>query len=124
MIAPRFPKVTLLVFCVGCTTLNINQFKECECVMEFPLIHFNVFIKSLSGYGKSPNYVFFRQCVSISEILEIVKLLGRRDSHFQIISGKTSPLAVAHFCNYFPGLLKLIKIKMFVQKHLGRQKPR
>ena len=38
----RIPKVTLLVFCVRCGTLNSNQSKECECVMEFPLIHFNI----------------------------------------------------------------------------------
>ena len=32
----------LLVFlCVRCGTLNTNQSKEFECVMEFPLIHFN-----------------------------------------------------------------------------------
>ena len=54
---------------------------------------------------------FFRQCVLISEMLEIVKLLGESDSHTQIISGKTStsPLSVVNFCNYFSGLLKLIK---------------
>ena len=38
----RIPKVTLLVFCVRCGTLNSNQAKECEYVMEFPLIHFNI----------------------------------------------------------------------------------
>ena len=41
---PHIPKVVLLVFRVRCGTLNSNQSKECECVMEFPLSHFNVLI--------------------------------------------------------------------------------
>ena len=37
------PKVTLLVFCrVRCGTLNSDQSKECDNVMEFPLLRFNV----------------------------------------------------------------------------------
>ena len=46
------PKVTLLVFRVRCEILNrsSNQSKECECIMEFPVNHFNVLIKVRSGY--------------------------------------------------------------------------
>ena len=36
--------------CVRCGTLNGSHSKECECVMEFLLIHFSVFISGLSGY--------------------------------------------------------------------------
>ena len=43
------PKVTPLVFHVCCGTLNSNQYKECECVMEFLLIHIN-FLTRISGY--------------------------------------------------------------------------
>ena len=46
----RIPKVTLLLFRVRCETLNTNQFRECECVMGFPFIHFNVPLLGLSGY--------------------------------------------------------------------------
>ena len=35
-------KVTLPVLRVHCGTINRNQSEECECVMEFPSIHFNV----------------------------------------------------------------------------------
>ena len=35
------PKVTPLVFHVRCGTLHSNQYKECECVMEFLLILLN-----------------------------------------------------------------------------------
>ena len=41
--------VTLPVVRVRCGFLSSNQFKECECVVEFPLIHLNVFI---SGYDQ------------------------------------------------------------------------
>ena len=37
-------KVVLFIVCVYCGNLDINQSKECECVMEFILIHFNVLI--------------------------------------------------------------------------------
>ena len=37
--------VTLLVFRVHYETLNSNQSKEWKCIMEFPLIHFNVLIR-------------------------------------------------------------------------------
>ena len=40
----RIPKVMLLVFHGCCGTLNSNQSKECECVMKYPLIHFNILI--------------------------------------------------------------------------------
>ena len=46
----RTPIVTLLVLCVRCGTLNSNQSEECECIMEFSLIHFNVLILGLSAY--------------------------------------------------------------------------
>ena len=48
----RIPKVTLLVFRVHGRTLNWNQSKECKCVMEFPLNHFNVLILGFSGYDR------------------------------------------------------------------------
>ena len=38
----RIPKVTLFVFRMRCGTLNSNQSKVCECVLEFPLIYFNI----------------------------------------------------------------------------------
>ena len=38
----RIPNVTLLVFRVRCGALNSNQSKEYECVMEFPMIYFNI----------------------------------------------------------------------------------
>ena len=34
----------LLVFRVRCGTVNSNQAKEYGCVMQFPLIHFNVLV--------------------------------------------------------------------------------
>ena len=43
-------KYKLLVFGVRCRILSRNHSKECECVMEFPLIHFNVLKQPLSGY--------------------------------------------------------------------------
>ena len=45
----RIPKITLFVFRLRCGTLNTNQPKECECIMEFPLSHFNVLMLGLSG---------------------------------------------------------------------------
>ena len=36
-------------------TLNSNQSKECECIMEFSLIHCNVLKKLLSEYVWQPN---------------------------------------------------------------------
>ena len=33
---------------VRCATLNSNQSKECERIMEFPLIHFNILREDLS----------------------------------------------------------------------------
>ena len=55
-------KLTLLVFFVFFFVfflffvrggiLNSNQSEECECIMEFPLIHLNVLIQGLSGYEK------------------------------------------------------------------------
>ena len=37
-------KVTVLIFRVCCWTLNSNQPKECGCIMEFPLNHYNILI--------------------------------------------------------------------------------
>ena len=37
-------------FYVHCETLNSKQYKEYECIMEFPLIHSNVLIKGPLGY--------------------------------------------------------------------------
>ena len=53
------PKVTLLVFRVRCGTLNSNQPEGRECVVEFSLIHFNVLIQGLSGYGMTPKVTLF-----------------------------------------------------------------
>ena len=39
----------LLAFHMRCGTRNSNQSKECKCVMELPLIHFNVLIKGHFG---------------------------------------------------------------------------
>ena len=39
-----YPENNSIVFRVRCGTLNTNQSKECECVVEFPLIHFNFLI--------------------------------------------------------------------------------
>ena len=36
----HIPKVMVLIFRVHCGTLNSNQSKEYECVMEFPLNHY------------------------------------------------------------------------------------
>ena len=46
----RIPKVTLHVVRVRCGTLNSNQCKEFECIMELLLIRFNVLILGRSGY--------------------------------------------------------------------------
>ena len=48
----RIPKVALLVFPAHCGHLNSYQSKDCECIMEFPLSHFNVFKKRFSAYGR------------------------------------------------------------------------
>ena len=41
----------MLIVChVYCGALNNNKCKECECVVEFPLIHFNVLTEDLSQY--------------------------------------------------------------------------
>ena len=57
-------KVALLVFRVHCGTLTSNQ--ECECVMEFPLIHFNDLMQGLSRYvaksGQMINARFKNSC--------------------------------------------------------------
>ena len=45
------PKVTLLAFRMHRRTLNTNQSKECEWIMEFSLIHFNVLMQDLSVYN-------------------------------------------------------------------------
>ena len=42
----QISKVTLPLFRVRCGTLNSNQSKECKCIMEFPLIHFNILKKA------------------------------------------------------------------------------
>ena len=55
----RIPKVTLPVFRVRCGTLNGNKCKECECIMEFPLIHFNVLTLDLLGYDQMCNTTIF-----------------------------------------------------------------
>ena len=58
----RIPKIMLLVFRVRCGTLKSNQPKEFECIMEFPLTHYNVFKKGLSGNReklRGQNYVLF-----------------------------------------------------------------
>ena len=49
-VTSRIPKVTLLLFRVRCGTLNSNESKEYECLMEFPLIHFNLLLLGFSGY--------------------------------------------------------------------------
>ena len=43
-------KEILLVFRVRCGTTNSNQTEECECVVKFPLIHFNILTYGYSGY--------------------------------------------------------------------------
>ena len=51
-------KVGLLVFMCVVELLNTNQSKECECIMEFPLINFNVLIKGLSGFAPTQSWLF------------------------------------------------------------------
>ena len=55
----RIPKVMLLVLCICCGTLNGNKSKECECIMEFPLICFNVLTLGFLGYDKLCNPTIF-----------------------------------------------------------------
>ena len=40
-----YPESNAICFSVHYGTLHSNRFKECECIVEFPLIHFNVFIR-------------------------------------------------------------------------------
>ena len=51
---PENNAITLRVFRVCCATLNSNQSKECECVVEFPLTHFNVFNKGFQDMSYLP----------------------------------------------------------------------
>lgn len=51
----RMLKVTVHVFWARIGTLNSNQSKACERVMEFPFHSFNALIKGLSGYDRNPN---------------------------------------------------------------------
>ena len=46
----RIAKVMILVFRTRCGTLNSNQSKDCDRIMELLLSHFNVFISGLSGW--------------------------------------------------------------------------
>ena len=41
-----YPESNATYSCASCGTLNYNQSKEFECVMEFPLSHFNVLFKA------------------------------------------------------------------------------
>ena len=49
----RIPKVMLIVFRVCNGTLNNNQSKECEYIMEFPMTHFIWFFSFLSKTHKT-----------------------------------------------------------------------
>ena len=48
----------LLVFHMCCGTLNSNQAKECECVMELPLTHFNGLTYGLLEYCEQNSLIF------------------------------------------------------------------
>ena len=51
----------------------VINFKEYECIMEFPLIHFNIFILGLSGYVVSC-YRVSTTCLSLEYIYVSLQL--------------------------------------------------
>ena len=71
----RILKVALLVFRVHCGTFNSNQSKQCECIMKFPLIHFNVHIPCLLEYASSNNSNQQKQSVEVHSLRDLTELV-------------------------------------------------
>ena len=102
----RIPNVALLVFHVHCGTLKTNQSKECECIMEFSLIHFNVLVQGLSRCEKIfgwhfninvywvkvvVNFFNFRTYVSIEDGDNTTRPLGFLKATVKFEKGEDNP---------------------------------